>query len=123
MMLARRLIEVMLLSCLSSACVENGERTHVINADPEQGREDLQALSCGVCHVIPGVPGARGAVGPTLQAYSRRVYVAGKFRNDPELLVRWIRDAPSLAPDTAMPAVDMSEEQARNMAAYLYTLK
>jgi hypothetical protein len=75
-----------------------------------------------VCHIIPGVRGARGRVGPPLDAYSRRVYVAGKFPNTPQVLVRWIQDAPSLAPRTAMPAIAMPEAQARNMAAYLYTL-
>jgi hypothetical protein len=41
----------------------------------------------------------------------------------PEVLVRFVRDAPSLAPDTAMPAIDMTDQQASDIAAYLYTLE
>jgi cytochrome c1 len=108
---------------LLAACARDQDyRPQVPDADPEQGRLALQAHECGVCHVIPGVQGARGRVGPPLDAYSRRVYLAGKFPNTPRMLVQWIQDAPSLAPQTAMPAIAMTEAQARNMAAYLYTL-
>ena len=54
--------------------------------------------------------------------YARRPYVAGKFPNEPETLVRWILDPPALAPHTAMPAVPMTDQDARDMAAYLYEL-
>ena len=43
------------------------------------------------------------------------------FANEPEMLVRWIRDAPSLDPATAMPKLGVSEQQARDIAAYLYS--
>ena len=90
-------------------------------ADP--GRIAMQRLECGACHVIPGVAGARGQVGPPLDNYSRRVYIAGKFPRDEALLARWIADAPSLSPGTAMPKIDMSEVEARAMAAYLYKIR
>jgi cytochrome c len=77
---------------------------------------------CGVCHVIPGIGRAVGQVGPALHAYSRRPYIAGKFPNQPETLARWIPNAPQMAPLTAMPAIEMSEQDARDMAAYLYEL-
>lgn len=112
-----------MFALLLAACARDQyNRPQVRDANPEQGRLALQAHECGVCHVIPGVRGARGQVGPPLDAYSKRVYVAGKFPNTPRILVQWIQDAPSLAPQTAMPAIAMTEAQARNMAAYLYTL-
>lgn len=83
----------------------------------------MERLQCGACHEIPGVTGARGRVGPPLKAFARRVYIAGKFPQDPSILARWIADAPSLSPGTAMPAIPMSTDEARNMAAYLYTLR
>lgn len=91
----------------------------VANADAQRGRTALEHFDCGVCHVIPAVPGAKGQVGPTLEHYARRAYVAGKFPNEPAHLVRWIMDPPALAPRTAMPAMGVSEAQARDMAAYL----
>lgn len=92
----------------------------VIGGDTDRGRLALARYECGVCHVIPGVPDAVGKVGPALDHYSRRSYVAGKFPNEPDTLVRWIVDAPSMAPQTAMPAIAMSEQEAKDMAAYLY---
>lgn len=110
--------------CALGACSDRPEQAvRFAGGDPRQGRTEMKRHACGVCHAIPGVRGARGQVGPTLESYARRVYVAGKFAKDPDVLTQWIRDAPSLAPETAMPAIEMSEQQARDMAAYLYTLK
>ncbi|MEK6244669.1 MAG: c-type cytochrome [Pseudomonadota bacterium] len=91
--------------------------------DPAAGRVAIQRLQCGACHAIPGVTGARGQVGPPLDAYGRRVYIAGKLPQDPALLARWIADAPSLAPGTAMPKIEMTAAEARDMVAYLYRLR
>ena len=92
----------------------------VAGGDPGRGRAALERYECGVCHVIPGVRGARGYVGPSLADYRLRVYIAGKYPNLPDVLVRWIRDPPALAPESAMPDVGVSDEEARDMAAYLY---
>lgn len=92
-------------------------------ASAQRGRIALERFDCGVCHRIPGIRGARGQVGPPLHAYGRRPYVAGKFPNDSELLVRWISDPPALAPRTAMPRLGVGEREARDMAAYLHALR
>ena len=94
----------------------------VPQGDPQHGRAALSEFECGVCHTIPGVAGARGTVGPPLDSMRRNVYVAGKFPNTPDMLVRFIMDAPALAPETAMPNVGVAERQARDMAAYLYAI-
>jgi cytochrome c2 len=91
--------------------------------DPGAGRAAIEKFGCNTCHVIPGVSGPRGLVGPPLTAWSRRVYIAGEFPNEPATLVRWIIDPPALVPGTAMPAIGVSEMDARNIAAYLYTLE
>jgi hypothetical protein len=39
------------------------------------------------------------------------------------VLVRWIQDAPSLSSRTAMPDVGVDVRDARDIAAYLYTLE
>ena len=61
--------------------------------------------------------------GPSLEGFSRSVYIAGRFPNAPEVLVRWVRDAPAMAPESAMPEFDMTDAQARDIAAYLYQLR
>ena len=91
--------------------------------DPKQGAILLSAHGCGGCHTIPGVSGADGTIGPPLTGYARRVYIAGKFPNQPDNLTRWIRDPQSIEPGTAMPNLPVNEAEARDMAAYLYTLR
>lgn len=116
-----RHIALILTSSMLSACApERDYVPRVIGGDADKGRTALARHECGVCHVIPGVSGAVGTVGPALDNYSQRSYVAGKFPNEPETLVRWIVDPPSMAPQTAMPAVAMSNQEAKDMAAYLY---
>ena len=117
----RRNIALMLTSSWLVACMPDRDyEPRVIGGNAEQGRAALARYECGVCHVIPGVPDAVGKVGPALDNYSQRSYVAGKFPNEPEVLVHWIIDAPAMAPQTAMPAIAMSDRDARDMAAYLY---
>jgi cytochrome c len=104
-----------------AACThERDYQPRVHSGDARRGEVMLARYECGACHDIPGVAGAVGQVGPSLGAYSVRSYVAGKFSNDPETLVRWILDPPAMAPNTAMPAVPMTDQDARDMAAYLY---
>jgi cytochrome c1 len=116
------------LACLAAlalgGCDAPGEDGPTVRGgDADRGRATLARLECGVCHVIPGVPGVRGHLGPSLAQYRHRVYLAGRFPNTPEVLVRWLLDPPSMLPDTAMPALDVTEAEARDMAAYLYTLE
>lgn len=105
---------------LTACAPEEDPVPQVRGGNAERGRAVLEEYECGVCHVIPGIPAAVGQVGPSLEAYAHRPYLAGKFPNQPETLVRWILDAPAMAPQTAMPAIAMSQQDARDAAAYLY---
>lgn len=95
----------------------------VTGGDPESGAALLGAFGCGACHVIPGVRGAEGVVGPPLSRWGRRAYIAGRLPNAPENLIPWIMDPQSVDPRTAMPDLNVPEATARDMAAYLYTLR
>ncbi|WP_334164125.1 c-type cytochrome [Phenylobacterium sp.] len=94
----------------------------VAGGDPGRGRTVIADLGCGACHVIPGVAWPRGRVGPSLEGFGDRSLIAGRFPNRPDILIRWVRDAPSLSPQTGMPAMPLTEPEARDVAAYLYTL-
>lgn len=94
-----------------------------IDGDPEVGERVIAEIGCGVCHVIPGVPGPRGTVGPSLEGFANRAFIAGVVPNRPDLLIEWVGNAPALAPDTGMPDLPLSEQEARDVAAYLYTLR
>jgi cytochrome c1 len=91
----------------------------------ERGRSVLQAnhYGCAACHVIPGVTGARGLVGPPLNAMGLRGYIAGRLPNKPENMIHWIAHPQSVDPQTAMPETGISEDDARHVVAYLYTLR
>jgi cytochrome c551/c552 len=106
---------------LGACSPEPNADLRVVGGDADRGRAALERYGCGACHVIPGVRGARGRVGPVLEDYASRVYIAGKYPNTPVVLVAWIRDAPSLSPESAMPDIGATEADARDMAAWLYT--
>jgi len=121
-----RLICVLpLLSALLGACNEDAaEPGHrVVNGDPVAGRAAIMEISCGVCHVIPGIPGARGEVGPSLEKFAGRSLIGGVAPNRPEVLAQWVRNAPSISPATGMPQLPLDDEEALDIAAYLYTLR
>ncbi len=91
------------------------------NAD--RGRRAMIAYGCGSCHVIPGVAGARGTVGPSLSHLAGRAYIAGVLTNAPGDLQRWLINPPLFSPETAMPDMGVTDSDAADMAAYLLTLR
>jgi cytochrome c len=91
--------------------------------DAAQGKKVIVSYGCGACHTIPGIHAAKGVVGPPLYFWGRRTMIAGELPNTPENLVRWLKDPPSAEPATAMPKLGLSDQQARDAAAYLYTLR
>lgn len=91
-------------------------------AEVQLGKQLIDSYGCGTCHTIPGVPGANGLVGPPLTNWSKRAYIAGSLTNTPENLTRWIHDPQSVEPGTAMPDLGVSEQEARNIAGYLFSL-
>lgn len=95
----------------------------VPGGSPQVGAQIIVSYRCGACHMIPGIKGADGLVGPPLTLFARRTYVGGELPNTPPNLIRWIRDPPAIEPGTAMPALGLNEHQARDVAAYLYTLR
>jgi cytochrome c2 len=91
--------------------------------DPSKGQALIQKLGCGSCHDIPGIIGAHGMVGPPLTHMASRQYVAGLLRNTPENMVHWLRFPQKVVPGNAMPNLGLSDRDARQIAAYLATLK
>jgi cytochrome c2 len=94
-----------------------------VAGDPENGKLLLRQFACGSCHAIPGVAAANGKVGPPLGGVAGRVYLAGVLPNTPETMAAFIREPQKADPKTAMPDMGVAEAHARDMVAYLYTLK
>lgn len=115
------------LVCIVSVGCNAGNETTVwrvsTGGDPAHGKQIISSYGCGACHMIPGVQNARGLVGPPLMYFSQRTMIAGELPNTPENLVRWLRNPQSVEPKTAMPNMGLSESQAWDVTAYLYTLR
>ena len=111
-------------ACALSACTPAEYPAQAVaGGHPDAGRDLLARHPCINCHVIPGVPASRGVVGPPLSRWAGRAYIGGRVPNTPDTLVQWIRNAPSFDPEVAMPDMGVSDQDARDMAAYLFTLK
>lgn len=92
----------------------------VKGGDINLGRQAIIDYGCGGCHVIPGVPNAKGRVGPRLNDFAEQIYIGGVLANTPQNLIAWIQDPRAASPPTAMPDLGVTEEDARNIAAYIY---
>ena len=111
----------MLVACGAGGTA--GSLEYVSGGDADEGRRKIADVGCGSCHVIPGVPGADSTVGPPLTQWADRVYIAGALANEPENLVQWLLDPQAIEPGTAMPNLLLSEKDARDISAFLYTLR
>lgn len=115
---------MILAAGLLAACADKGlPPRQLAGADPERGREIARRVACGACHEIPGVDWPRGRTGGSLAGFGDRPLIAGRVPNQPETLVRWLRDPSSIAPETGMPAAPLTTAEARDVAAFLYTLR
>lgn len=112
-----------LCSAVAGCGMEERTQRDMAGGDVRRGLEFIQRYGCGSCHVIPDVPRARGQVGPPLQGIANRAYLGGVLPNTPDNMVLWIRAPRGVEPRTAMPDLGVSEAEARDMTAFLYTLR
>jgi cytochrome c len=91
--------------------------------DPDRGKEAIEHYGCASCHTIPGIPGADGLVGPSLEKVASRNYIGGVLPNNGTNIVRWILNPPAIDEKTAMPNIHVTTNDAHDIATYLYTLK
>jgi cytochrome c1 len=93
------------------------ERT--IATSVERGKLAMPQYACQSCHQIPGIVGSRVRVGPALDHYERRTYVAGYLPNTPANLALWLQATHQVKPQSAMPDLRVSKQDAADIAAYL----
>ena len=110
---------------ITAGCA-HGDRRNVVTVpggSPEVGKRLIRHYGCGTCHTIPGVKNADALVGPPLIHWAKRTYIAGELSNTPDNLVRWISDPKAVEPGTDMPKLGVTTDEARNIAAYLMTIR
>jgi cytochrome c2 len=111
---------------LLAACGDEAARQDaamLTGGNPSEGMAAIRRYGCQSCHTIPGLPGPKALVGPELKGIGQRAYIAGVLPNTPENLTRWIVNPPGVDPKTAMPFLGVTDQDARDIAAYLYSLK
>jgi cytochrome c2 len=111
------------IGCGPPAAPPDARFTSVPQGDRERGRKLLVHYQCGRCHAIPEVPDAAGRIGPSLAQFARRSYIASQVPNSAQPLQRWLQDPQALVPGTTMPDLGVSPTDARDMAAYLLSLR
>jgi cytochrome c oxidase subunit II len=93
------------------------------SGEAARGRELFLSTSCANCHAIRGTK-ANSDIGPDLtHVASRTTLAALTIDNSPADLLRWISDPQHVKPGAKMPALRLSQDDFRAIAAYLQTLK
>lgn len=92
-----------------------------VGGDPRRGEAMFIQYGCGSCHALKDVRNAAGMVGPPLDGVALRVIIGGHLANNPDNMERWLRDPQGVSPGTAMPNLNVGEQDARDMTAFLYT--
>jgi cytochrome c len=91
--------------------------------DAHKGKDAIVTYGCAACHTIPGIRGANALVGPSLDRIASRTYIGGVVQNTPDNMMQWVKDPRHIDPKTAMPNLHVTDNDARDIASYLYTLK
>ncbi|MEO6279373.1 c-type cytochrome [Roseateles sp.] len=125
--MARRapaLLFAMATAMALAACDGPPDRTPSLgDADVSRGRQLVTDKGCVACHAFPDVKWPRGGLGPSLENFGRQNLIAGRLPNQPGVLMQFVRDAPAQIPGTAMPAIPLTDQEARDVAAYLLRLQ
>lgn len=114
---------VVVLALVIAGCGAPLTRSQQVGSgEPEIGRDLLRDYGCVGCHVVPGIRAEPSYVGPPLDHWGQRSYIAGNLTNNETNLVRWIVNPQKVEPGTAMPNLHVTEQDATNIAAYLLSL-
>jgi cytochrome c2 len=115
-----RSLAVLPIIALAACKPPPDEKQFMPIADIASGKAAIERVGCGSCHDIPGIAWPKGAVGPALDGLATRALIGGSLPNRPDVLAAYVRNAPALVPGAAMPAMPVSADEARDIAAYLY---
>lgn len=129
--LARRLIPLAMALTLGAACsaptppppLSQSGSAGATGGDVDRGKQLFAARACIACHVAPGVAGASGSIGPNLTGFAARPQIAEVVPNTRENLRQWLRDPAALKPGTQMPSLQLNDQEADDLSAFLETLR
>jgi cytochrome c len=119
--LNRILIVVFVL--LGAACSGKQETQSATSGDPAKGKQLITQYGCTACHSVPGIDGPRSEVGPSLDHVAVRPVIAGTLPNNPQNLTQYLLNPQMVNTQNIMPNLGIKPDEARDIAAYLSTLK
>jgi cytochrome c2 len=91
--------------------------------DAARGKQIIDQYACLSCHKIPGFDGPQGSMGPSLEAFAGRKAIAGGIPNEPATIAAYLQNPQAVDPQNRMPPLGITEAEARDITAYLFTLK
>jgi cytochrome c len=120
-----RQIAFLLLLAAAAGCQKRPQSSEIGSpaGSPDRGKVAINYYGCPSCHTIPGIRNANGLVGPSLERIASRTYIAGVLQNTHQNMLRWIENPPRIDDKTAMPNLRVNDTDARDIAAFLYTLR
>jgi cytochrome c2 len=121
--LAPRAMRASIFALIGSTALAQEAIPPLLPGSPAHGAALIAEKGCGACHMIPGIGGANGLVGPPLTLMGRRIFVAGLLRNTPQNLAAWVLEPQRYVPGNAMPSTGLTPSEALDVAAYLETIR
>ena len=93
------------------------------SGDALAGSKLFDQVTCGVCHTVAGTS-AQADIGPNLtHVASRETLAAGRLKDTPKDLAKWLSDPQAYKPGSHMPNFNFTPSQVKDLVAYLETLK
>ncbi|HTX19698.1 MAG TPA: c-type cytochrome [Bacteroidota bacterium] len=85
------------------------------------GKEHVENFGCKACHVIGDDVRVRNARGSSYDIAPELTHAAGKL--NPDWIFDWIKNPRHYNPTTKMPSLRLSDQEARDIVAYLMTMR
>jgi cytochrome c len=112
-----------LIAVLLLAACKRPESTAPAANNAARGKQLITQYGCTSCHIVPGVEGAKGMVGPSLEHVASRPIIATRIPNSQPNMTAYIQNPQMTNPENVMPNLGVKPDEARDIVAYLYTLK
>jgi cytochrome c oxidase assembly factor CtaG/cytochrome c2 len=119
------LLVVLLCGVVTAACDSSTvhEAETLTGGSVKRGPTAINKYGCAACHTIPHIANATATVGPPLDRIAVRQYLGGHLINTPDNMAKWIQHPQAIDPKNAMPELGVTDQDVKDIAAFLYTLR
>lgn len=121
LLLGSLLLVLVITGCGIMADSEDA-RVEQVGGDIERGQELVNTNGCLMCHSVSGESSVANGYGPDLDGFAENRLIAGEAANTPDNLIQFLLSPQSVVPGTGMPNTGLTEDEARDIASWLYSL-